>query len=431
MKASGPPASGPGDDLHRMVERLFPITRSITGDGVRETLAIIGERIPLTVTEVPSGTRVLDWVVPREWNLRGAYIADEGGRRIVDVQRSNLHLVGYSVPVDVELGLAELRPHLHSLPDHPRWIPYRTSYYAESWGFCLAHDQLAALRDTRYRVHIDTSLSDGSLTYAECVVPGESADEVLLSAHVCHPSLANDNLSSIAVATLLAEELAMAPRRYTYRFLFAPGTIGAIAWLAQHLADLGRIRHGMTLACLGDRGGLTYKRSRGGDHTIDRAAAHILGSRTGARVLDFEPYGYDERQFGSPGFNLPVGSLTRTPYGQYAEYHTSADDLAFVTPDALADSLAAVRDIIGVLEGDATCTNLAPLGEPQLGRRGLYPSTGGGDLAEDQLAMLWVLNQSDGTQSLLDIAVRSGIAFSRVAAAAGALEAHGLLRRDD
>ena len=418
-----------GEALYELVRRLFPITRSITGDGVRQTLAEIGTLIPLAVTEVPSGTRVLDWTVPREWSIREAYIEDEAGRRIVDMRDSNLHVVSYSTPVDATMTLGELRPHLHSLPERPDWIPYRTSYYAEAWGFCLSDRQLAGLRAGSYRVRIDSTLADGSLTYGECVLPGEGSDEVLISCHVCHPSLANDNLSGIAVATFLAAELAQAPHRYTYRFLFAPGTIGAITWLAQHEADVGSIRHGLTFACLGDGGDITYKRTRSGDAEIDRAMAHVLAGRgQPSRVIDFAPYGYDERQFGSPGFNLPVGSLTRTPYGEYPEYHTSADDLSFVSADALADSLAAARDVVQLLERNRTYENLSPKGEPQLGRRGLYPSLGGGDPARQQLAMLWVLNQSDGSHSLLDIAHRSGMAFTELADAAERLQASDLLR---
>jgi aminopeptidase-like protein len=418
-----------GAALHDLVRRLYPITRSITGQGVRDTLAEIGRHVPLTITEVPSGTPVLDWTVPREWNVREAFIEDEAGTRVVDIADSNLHLVSYSTPVDEVLTLEALRPHLHSLPEHPSWIPYRTSYYREDWGFCLAHDQLTALpEDDRFHVRIDSTLTEGSLTYAECVLPGEVDDEVLLATHVCHPSLANDNLSAIAVATSLAQALGAVPHRYTYRFLFAPGTIGAITWLATHEDDVARIRHGLSLACLGDRGDPTYKRSRRGDAAIDRIVEYTLARRPGGgRVTDFTPYGYDERQYGSPGYDLAVGSLTRTPYGAYPEYHTSADDLDFVTPEALADSLALAWEIVNLLERDRTYRNLAPRGEPQLGRRGLYPGTGGGALPEEQHAMLWVLNQSDGEHSLLDVARRSGLDVDLLAGVADRLVAAGLL----
>jgi aminopeptidase-like protein len=423
-----------GAALHDLVRRLYPITRSITGQGVRDTLAEIGHLVPLTITEVPSGTPVLDWTVPQEWNVRAAFIEDVAtGTRVVDIADSNLHLVSYSTPVDAVLTMDELRPHLHSLPEHPSWIPYRTSYYREDWGFCLAHDRQTALAaDGRFHVRIDSTLTDGSLTYAECVLPGEVEDEVLLSTHVCHPSLANDNLSAIAVATYLAQALAAVPHRYTYRFLFAPGTIGAITWLATHEDDVARIRHGLTLACLGDRGGPTYKRSRRGDAAIDRVVEYTLARRPGGgRVVDFTPYGYDERQYGSPGYDLAVGSLTRTPYGAYREYHTSADDLDFVTPEALADSLALAWEIVILLERDRTYRNLSPRGEPQLGRRGLYPGTGGGSIPAEQHAMLWVLNQSDGEHSLLDVARRSGLDLDLLAGAAERLVAAGLLAQAD
>lgn len=374
---------------------------------------------------------MLDWTVPREWTLRDAFIADAAGRRVVDVRASNLHVMSYSTPVDATMRLDELCPHLHSIPEHPTWIPYRTSYYAEAWGFCLTDEVLQHMDAGPYRVRIDSTLAAGSLTYGECILPGATDEEVILSAHVCHPSLANDNLSSIAIATFLASELAQREHRYTYRILFAPGTIGAIAWLAQHESALGRIRHGLTLACLGDRGPMTYKRTQRGTAPIDRAVAHVLTGRApDAQLIDFVPYGYDERQFNSPGFDLPVGALSRTPYGQYPQYHTSADDLDFVSADALSDSLDVLRQVIYVLERDRTYINLFPKGEPQLGRRGLYPATGGPELARRQLAMLWVLNQSDGSHSLLDVAERSGMAIDELAEAAVALEARGLLHAD-
>ncbi|MEV0200513.1 DUF4910 domain-containing protein [Nonomuraea sp. NPDC050691] len=417
------------EEMHALVERLYPICRSITGDGVRETLGVIGERLPLTVTEVPTGTQVLDWTVPKEWNIRDAYVKDASGRRVIDFRASNLHVVGYSVPVSGVFTLEELRPRLHTLPEQPSLVPYRTSYYAETWGFCLSQDALDGLGDGPYEVLVDSSLADGSLTIAEHVLPGELPDEVVISCHVCHPSLANDNLAGVAVATALAGRLAaMGTRRYTYRFLFMPGTIGAITWLALNRDRAGLVRHGLTLACAGDRGPLTYKRSRRGDAGIDRAVTHVLRDRPHT-VLDFSPYGYDERQFCSPGFNLPFGGLTRTPYAGYPEYHTSADDPAFVTPQAMADTLDVLWRAVGVLEGERTYLNLSPYGEPQLGRRGLYGSLGGrSDTKQAQMAMLWVLNLSDGDHSLLDIAERSALPFEAVEAAARALATAGLVK---
>ncbi|MFE9662712.1 DUF4910 domain-containing protein [Streptomyces sp. NPDC005955] len=421
-----------GEQMHALVERLYPLCRSITGDGVRATLDIVGEYLPLTVHEVPTGTQVLDWTVPQEWNIRDAYIADPAGNRVVDFAASSLHVLGYSLPVSTTLPLAELRAHLHTLPDHPTWVPYRTSYYRPDWGFCLAQETLDALPDGDYEVHIDSTLADGHLTYAEHVVPGQVPDEVIVSCHVCHPSLANDNLAGIAVATFLARALAERTPWYTYRFLFAPGTIGAITWLARNTEPKpgGRVEHGLVLACAGDRGQLTYKQSRRGDAEIDRVLRHVLRtSERPHRITEFTPYGYDERQFCSPGFDLGVGSLTRTPYAGYPEYHTSADDPAFVSPEAMADTLAVCREAFALLDRNRRYLNLNPYGEPQLGRRGLYDALGGrSDAKQAQMAMLWVLNLSDGTHSLLDVAERSGLPFDTVAGAADALHGAGLIK---
>lgn len=413
-----------GERMHELVRRLYPLCRSITGDGLRRTLEIIGEQVELEISEVPTGTEVLDWTIPREWNIRDAYLKDASGRRVVDFQASNLHVVGYSVPVAATMTLDELRPHLHTLPDQPDLVPYRTSYYAETWGFCLSQRTLDAMGRGPYEVLIDATLADGHLTYGEHVVPGRSEREVLISCHVCHPSLANDNLAGVAVAVELAK--AISDPYHTYRFIFAPGTIGAITWLARNRERTARVAHGLTLACAGDPGPLTYKRSRRGDAAIDRVFTHLVG---GDRVLDFTPYGYDERQYGSPGFDLPVGSLTRTPYAGYPEYHTSGDDQDYVRPAAMADTLRVLRSAVAILERDRRYENLSPHGEPQLGRRGLYDSLGGrSDTRRAQLAMLWVLNQSDGDHSLLDIAERAGLPFETVAEATDALLKAGLVR---
>lgn len=408
-----------GAKLHAHVAALYPICRSITGAGLRATLRYIGAQIPLTLTDVPSGTHVLDWEVPDEWTVRGAWVAAPDGRRVIDFARHNLHLLQYSVPVDRMVPRAELDAHLHSLPEQPELIPYRTSYYVRDWGFCLAHRDRGRLTEDSYRVHIDTTLAPGSLTYGECVLPGEDAGEVLFSAHCCHPSLANDNLASIAVAVELARLLAeRGRRRFTYRFLFAPGTIGAICWLAANRDAAQRVRHGLVLTCLGDPAPPSYKQSRRGDAPIDRYAAHVLH---GERIIRFSPTGYDERQFGSPGFDLPVGCLMRSPGGTFPQYHTSADNPDFVRPEALADSLRVLTEIVDLIEHDRTFRNTAPYGEPQLGRRGLYDGT------VDRMALLWVLNQSDGTHSLLDIADRAGLPFAGIVAAAEALRQAGLL----
>jgi aminopeptidase-like protein len=420
-----------GEEMYRFIERAYPICRSITGDGVRRTLAMIQQRIPLEIREVPTGTPVFDWTVPREWNIRDAWIKDPSGRKVVDFQECNLHVLNYSVPVHEKLPLAELKKRLFTLPDQPDLIPYRTSYYKETWGFCLRHRTLEELPEGEYEVFVDSTLADGALTYGECLLPGDSEREVLLSTHVCHPSLCNDNLSGIAVMTELARELRARPRRrYSYRFLFIPGTIGSITWLA--LNDV-KVDHGLVAANLGDPGAFHYKKSRRGNTEIDRAVlAALKDSGEPFGVEDFVPFGYDERQYCSPGFNLAVGSLTRTPYGRYPEYHTSADNLDFVKPEALEGSLRAYLAVIDVLEGNRHYLNLNPKCEPQLGRRGLYRTIGGDESGRSrELALLWVLNLSDGENSLLDIAERSGISFAAIRTAADALLAVELLREED
>ena len=415
-----------GEEMHRFIAGLYPICRSITGDGVRQTLAAIQERIPLEIHEVPSGTPVFDWTVPREWNIRDAWVKDPSGRKVVDFREHNLHVLNYSVPVHEKLPLEELRKRLFTLPDKPDLIPYRTSYYKEAWGFCLRHRTLEGLPEGEYEVCIDATLEDGSLTYGECFLPGESEREILLSTHVCHPSLCNDNLSGIAVMTWLAAELGKRPRRYSYRFLFIPGTIGSITWLARNEEKAGRIAHGLVAANLG-KGGFHYKRSRRGDAEIDRAVLAVL--QGSGEIEEFVPFGYDERQYCSPGFDLPVGSLTRTPYGRYPEYHTSADNLDLVSPEALEGSLRTYLAVMGVLEGDRRYENLNPKCEPQLGRRGLYRNIGGDEAGRSrELALLWTLNFSDGEHSLLDIAERSGMSFAAIREAADALLEVGLLR---
>lgn len=435
--------AGQGAAMRRLIAELLPLPRSLTGDGVRATLDRIGEQIPLQRHEVPSGTRALDWTVPDEWNVREAYVADAAtGERVIDWQRHRLHLVGYSEPLCAEMSFGALREHLHSLPDNPQAIPYRTSYYRRDWGFCVTERQLQQLMalgdERRYRVVIDADLAPGHLSYAESLVRGGTDGEVLLSAHVCHPQLANDNLAGVVVAIWLArwlfDQQARGRRlRYSYRLLFAPGTIGAIVWLAANRQRLDVLRHGLVLATLGDGGALHYKRSRHGtlndELPIDRAVRHVLAQRSPCGVVrDFDPYGYDERQFCSPGFDLPIGRLTRTPHGEYAEYHSSLDDLDLIREEALDDSLLALQQIVEVLEGERVYVNVRPHGEPQLGRRGLYRAMGGyAEVEALQMALLWVLNLSDGRHGLLAIAERSGLSFRMVQQAAQLLHEHGLL----
>jgi len=417
-----------GHELHRFAAELYPICRSITGDGIRRTLSMIRNRIPLQTAEVPTGSPVFDWTVPKEWNIRDAYIQDSTGRRVVDFQQSSLHVLNYSTPIHATMPLSQLKPHLFTLAEHPDWIPYRTSYYKETWGFCLTHNQMLALAEGEYEVCIDSTLEDGHLTYGECLLRGRSTDEVLISCHACHPSLANDNLSGMAVATFLAQLLAQQDLHYSYRFLFIPGTIGAITWLSRNREAARRIRHGLVLTCIGDKGGFHYKKSRRGNAEIDRAVAHVLRHYSESpEILEFSPYGYDERQYCSPGFNLPVGCLMRSVWGSFPEYHTSADNLDFVQPLQLAGSLRVCVAIMDVLENNRRYCNQNPYCEPQLGKRNLYRSTGGDGIGAEISARLWVLNLSDGEHSLLDIAERSGIPFSALNDAAKLLQEHGLL----
>lgn len=419
-----------GEEMHRLIQELYPICRSITGNGIRETLHHIQKHVPVQIHEVPTGTAVFDWVVPKEWNINDAYIKNSRGERVIDFKKSNLHVMGYSLPIKAKMPLSELKPHLHTLPEHPEWIPWRTSFYKEDWGFCLSHKQLLALKDEEYEVCIDASLKNGHLTYGECYLQGEKSDEVLLSCHACHPSLCNDNLSGVALVTYLAQCLNGLSLRYSYRFLFIPTTIGSITWLAFNKSIVPKIKHGLVAACVGDRGKSTYKKSRRDDAEIDQAFIHVLKhSGQEYEVIDFFPYGYDERQYCSPGFNLPVGCVMRTPHGRFPEYHTSADNLDFIRPECLADSLTKCLKVLYILENNKLFINQNPHGEPQLGKRGLYHAMGGRtDKALYELAMLWVLNSADGNCTLLDIAEKAGMPFETIHEAAKILLAQDLLQ---
>lgn len=417
-----------GREMHDLAGVLYPICRSITGHGFRASLDVISDALPLERFEVPSGTRVFDWIVPAEWNVREAWIKGPDGRMVIDFARHNLHLVGYSIPFRGRVSRAELQAHLHSLPDRPDWIPYRTSYYDEQWAFCVEDRIRNALPDGTYEVCVDTALENGSLTYAEHVIRGTSDEAVLISCHSCHPSMANDNLSAMVVAQQLARLLGGVSTRYSYWFLFVPGTIGAITWLAQNPERRPRIRHGLVLTCLGDPGCLTYKRSRRDDAPIDRITSHVLAGRGPHRTMKFDPFGNDERQYCSPGIDLPVGRLCRTPDHMFPEYHTSADDMSFITPRSLADSLAALVEIVEVLERDSAYRNVNPMGEPQLGRRGVRAALDRARNREElSRAAAWVLNLSDGEHSLFDIAERSALPFRVIREAANLLESSRLL----
>ena len=421
--------------LYDLAERLYPIPRSLTGEGVRRTFDVLEELIPLSRTEVPSGTEIYDWTVPPEWNVRHATLRGPGGEVLADYAANPLHLVGYSEPVHVTLRGSDLRPRLHALPERPGAIPYRTSYYERTWGLCVTQELVDAIDDqAEYEVEIDSSLDEqGSLTYAEAVVPGRAGGgEILVATHVCHPKLANDGVAGIVVAAGLARSLERGALRNDVRVVFAPGGIGMLSWLHRNEASLGRVIAGIVVANAGDAGPLTYKRSRHGDAAVDRAAASVLADgREGARIEPFLPWGGDERQFSSPGFDLPVGGLSRTPAGFYPEYHTSADDLSVISPGDLEATLAALREIVEVVDANLAYARTEPRGEPQLSRHGLsgamtHSLLSGGE--EEQRALFWVLNLADGHHDLLAIAARAQIPFQTVRRVAEALEDAGLVR---
>ncbi len=419
-----------GKEMYQLMSNLYPFCRSITGNGVRATLRMIKKHIPLEIHEVPSGTEVFDWTVPKEWNIKDAYIRNSKGEKIIDFKKSNLHVLNYSIPIKKKVTLKELKEHLFTLPEYPNWIPYRTSYYEENWGFCLSHNQFSKLKNEEYEVFIDSSLKEGHLTYGECYLRGEKLDEVLMSCHVCHPSLCNDNLSGIAVSTFIAKLFSQVPHRYSYRFLFIPGTIGSITWLCLNEQNVSKIKHGLVAACLGDSGKFTYKKSRQGNAEIDKAVMNILrSSGKDYKIIDFNPHGYDERQYCSPGFNLPVGCLMRTPHGRYPQYHTSADDLSLVQSKYLADSLSILLSVFDIMESNDFYLNMNPKCEPQLGKRGLYEAIGGSsDSKEKQPALLWILNLSDGNHSLLDISDKSGLDFELIKKMVYILLKHNLIK---
>lgn len=420
-----------GGEMCQLIEELYPICRSITGNGVRETLDIVKNVIPVDVHEVKTGTKVFDWEVPKEWNIKGGYIKDMAGNKIVDFKNNNLHVLNYSIPIKKTVSNKELKEHLFTIPENPEWIPYRTSYYNENWGFCVSHNQYLAMNDEEYEVVIDSELTDGHLTYGEYYKAGKIEDEILISCHICHPSLCNDNLSGIALSAFLARILDKTPTLYSYRFLFIPGTIGSITWLSENESQVEKIKHGLVVVCVGDDGEFTYKKSRDGNSEIDNVVLNILrNTEKSHRVIEFYPYGYDERQYCSPGFNLKVGSLSRTTHGEYPEYHSSADDLSFISADNLSKSLGKYLLVLDALENNFTYLNLNPKCEPQLGKRGLYGHIGAENKKPvDTMTILWVLNLSDGENSLLDISERSGISFDDIKHAAEVLLDGALLKR--
>jgi len=422
------------DEVAAYFDRLWPLLRSITGEGVRRTHDILGELVPLERIEIPSGTRCFDWTVPKEWICRDAYVIGPDGRRLLDVRQNTLHLVNYSIAFRGVLSRAELDEHLYSLPEMPEAIPYVTSYYAPRWGFCLPHAMRTSLPEGRYEVVIDAEHVDGSLTLSQAVLPGKEPAEVLISTYTCHPSLANNELSGPLLAAFLYRRLAaIERRRLTYRFVWLPETIGSLAYLARYGEYFRRrLVAGYVASCVGDRGPLTYKRSRRGDGAADRAALYALRRLAGdsLRVLEFEPSGSDERQYCSPGFDLPVGVIARSIYGAYREYHTSLDNRNFISFDSLVESVDAYLAVLGALDANATYRRTAPCGEPQLGRHGLYPSLGGPTVRDESLvALRWLLNLADGEHDLLAIAERSRVPLSALADATRRCLAAGLIER--
>ena len=434
MSQSEPSKAAQTESMLALMEQLFPYHRSLTGEGVRQTLNDIQHLIPLKIESVPSGTDVFDWQIPQEWKIRDAYIEDRDGRRLVDYVDSNLHVMNYSTPVSEFMSWLELKPHVHSLAERPGAIPYKTAYFQDTWGFCVNQEQRLAIESASgpLKVRIDSEMFDGVLNYAECFLPGKSDREVLISCHICHPSLANDNLSGIAIATHLAQWLQTRSRYYSYRFIFAPATLGAITWLHQRQSQLDRVSHGLVLSLLGDAGNLTYKRSQQENSDIDRVVEFVLEqSERAHQIRPFTPNGYDERQFCSPGFNLPMGCLMRTPNGEYPQYHNSDDNLGFIDPDCLSDSLIFCQEVVQVLESNHRFQNLSPYGEPRLGTRNLFCSfSHSQDRSRFFDAVLWVLNQSDGEHDLLTIAKRSGLEFSLIVQAVDSLLNAQLLSRN-
>jgi len=420
-----------GAGMFKLISELYPICRSITGEGVRETLRILEGIVPIEITEVPTGKKVFDWVIPKEWNIKDAYIQNMEGEKIIDFQTLNLHVLNYSSPVNETVNLEDLKKHLYTVQEWPEWVPYRTSYYAEKWGFCMSHNQMESLKDEKYQVVVDSTLSQGHLTYGEVYIKGKVPDEILISTHICHPSLCNDNLTGIAVCANLARHLLKTDNYYSYRFLFVPGTIGAIAWLALNEKKLKLIKYGLVTSLLGLDNVFTYKRTRSGNTTIDKIVEHVIKKETtNPEIIDFIPYGYDERQYCSPGINLNMGNLTRVPYAQYPEYHTSADNMDLISQIALEDSLSIFIKILRFIEQDRKYLNLFPKGEPQLGKRGLYDHIGGhNDSKTLQMALLWILNFSDGIHTISDVAIRSGIDIDIMAEATEMLFKAGLLKK--
>ena len=421
-----------GLDMHSWAADLFPICRSITGLGVRKTLKYLEALLPnLTIHEVPSGERALDWIVPEEWNVRAAWVEDTTGKKVIDFEETNLHLMGYSEPVDFVVSREELDAHLYSLPEQPEAIPYVTSYYSRSWGFCLSEIHRAQLGPGPFRVVIDSTLGPGSLSYGELVIPGETTEEILLSTYVCHPSMGNNELSGPVVTTALARWLqSLKTRRYTYRILFIPETIGSIVYLSRHLEHLrSHVKAGWVVTCIGDERTYSYVPSRLGGTLADRVSLQVLSElKSGFDKYTFLDRGSDERQWCSPGADLPVCSIMRSKYGTYPEYHTSLDDLNFITPSGLAGGYQVLKQCIELLEANDRWI-VSTVGEPQLGRRGLYPTTSLKGSAASVSVLRDVVSYCDGNHDVLDLCERIGVASTQVMQALDQLHKHEIVRR--
>jgi len=423
--------------IEEYFDRLWPITRSLTGNGNRESLKILSELIDLKITEVPSGTQCFDWNVPPEWNIKEAWIKDSKGNKIVDFLENNLHILGYSEPFQGKLSFEELKPHLYTLPDQPDLIPYLTSYYKRRWGFCLKHNQFQKLdQNETYEVFIDSTLDEnGSMAIGEAIIKGNSDEEILFSTYICHPSLASNELSGPLVSAfiyrILKEQKGL---KYTYRFIFVPETIGSIYSLSikgEHWKK--HLKAGFVITCIGDDGKFTYKRSRIGNSLPDRAVETILNqTETEFNIVDFFPSGSDERQYCSPGFNLPVGSLMRTMYGTYPEYHTSADNKDYISFETMEKSVQKYLNVIELIEKNEKYINKMPYCEPQLGKRGLYPTLGSQKGTQDFVkAMMWILNLSDGTNDLITISEKSKISVKDLMPVVDKLIQNGILENEE
>jgi len=423
-----------GGEMYELCRELFPICRSITGDGFRQSLAILSEHIPrLKIIEVPTGTKCFDWEVPKEWNIRDAYIVAPNGEKFCELKKSNLHILGYSAPINKTVSLAELEEHLYSLPDQPDAIPYITSYYKERWGFCISQNDRDCLEDGEYRVFIDSELSNGSLTYGELIIPGESDEEIFISSYLCHPSMANNELSGPVVTTFLAKWVeALQGRKYTYRIVIIPETIGSIVYLSRNHEDMKKsVIAGFNVTCIGDDRAYSYLPSRDGRTISDKVALHVLENTHPDFVrYSFLDRGSDERQYCSPGVDLPVCSVMRTKYGRYPEYHTSLDDLALISPAGLYGGFEVLRKALECLEIDETLSTTV-LCEPQLGKRGLYPTISTKDTRAQVEDMMNFLAYCDGNMSNIEIAEKINVGLWELKGTISNLKEAGLLKSVD